>query len=424
MLIFAISQFWDPDCLLPGDDMLYNLGVMTDPVSAPDYDEAARTIVGQHKGEKVIIITDGDHFRTQDVHDLAFATAKAGREQGITDVGLEFLPRSQQKIIDSLASGQISKEEFLGIFDGAVTTHMDAAQTKVFYARLADEIQDGTKIHAQGTMVGISGITRDQAAIIDQTQILAFDKELDFIKFQREHAAELADDPKALAQKMYEQAEARRSTMSPEQLAGLAEIKAGMDTPGRSAAAYQSSVKSLFEINHPSFQKMSELSQKIGSMSGHSDINVRQKQDAEIADYIKQDMPENGSLLVVYGRGHTIHKQDIDANLRKQGISVMIVDAEIGGRNLTCTPIESPEVCDGRPRIMNNIDRARDDDRDPNRYRMPDFQKEPGTIKPVDYEKVKALLESPDAIRMSSVEPERAVPVPPGPQVKTPDFVA
>jgi hypothetical protein len=117
---------------------------------------------------------------------------------------------------------------------------------------------------------------------------------------------------------------------------------------------------------------------------GELSLEGRKSIDIENANKIEEILKkESGNLIVFYGVQHSIHDKDIDAELRKKGISVMIVDPDQG--EWACKPgsavaMGDTYACDDIKAGMRQTEKDIEAHGDPNRYTMPDVLGKPQEI--------------------------------------------
>jgi hypothetical protein len=113
-------------------------------------------------------------------------------------------------------------------------------------------------------------------------------------------------------------------------------------------------------------------------------MSIRRGLDEIVAKDIAGSLPRDGALIEIYGVVHSMHDRDIDENLRRGGISVLIVDTKSGPDDFKCTPAMPPQLCGDWPYMQWEIQNVVADhirkNGDPNRYLMPDIIRDPQNI--------------------------------------------
>ncbi len=363
--------------------MFHNSGM-----ADPKYAAGAKTLVDAYRGERVLMVNDTNHFRLNENMGFVSAVAAQAKEKGITSVGLEMVSPGQQAMMDAYRSKEISRPDFIKYFEGITHSHLTTLDARrQFYGHVADIMDSGLKVHPLGSYVGVVKDAQS-AELRNKQDELHVRRELDSNAFFKEHAAEIDKDPRAFLEKYVSYLD-KHGSLSERQSNLLGSVKMNikdLDDPENEFAKDKSYLRMLiaesFQAGHPATDEMVENGKKI--VMGEISLEGRQSIDAANANRIAQILQqEPGNMLVFYGVQHSIHDKDIDSELRKKGISTMIVDAEQG--EWACKPGSAKAMgfsysCESIEADLREAEKAIQAHGDPNRYKMPDVVGKPEEI--------------------------------------------
>ncbi len=354
----------------------------------PKYADGAKTIVDTYQGERVLILSDTNHYRAAETYGFSSAVIQQAQSKGITMAGYEIITPGQQPIMDAYMRKEISRSEFLQMYAESPGSGQlgDVDNRRKLYSEIADQMDKGIKVVGLGSYAGIvTDVETDKHAAHAET--LYAQAYVDAVKFNREHATDIDKDPKGFLNKYISHLE-KNGELSAGQKSALADIRETMSDPKNAAEMSDPKfVKSLIRdatiAGHPAFDERQEAMAKIKPPdNGGNLVSVRMQVDVGIADRIAKTLAENPgqNMAVVYGQVHTIHDKDIDGELRKKGISTMIVDANPGKWNCETDLKMDATSCGALDDAVRRMERDAQRSGDPNRYVMPDAVEKPNEI--------------------------------------------
>lgn len=350
----------------------------------PKYAAGAKTVVDKYQGERVLFVNDTNHFQTADNHGFATAVAEQARAKGVTTMGLEMIPPGQQAIFDAYMRKEITREEFLKIYEDVPMTHMETKEEKrAFYGGLADTMDKGTRIVGLGSYVGI-GCDADTEQYLIKAESAYVQIAVGSITFMREHDADIKKDPKAFLETYISHLE-KNGELSEKQKESLKSVKDDLADPANAEKLsdpefLKGLVTSAYHAGHPLHDEADENYGKVKPPNNGGDLaGVRKTVDVKVAENIAKTLAENpGNMVVVYGQLHTVHDKDLDSELRRRGISTMLVDPAHG--QWDCSKSIVSNSCTIFEDVLKYMEREAERHGDPNRYRMPDVVNKPGEI--------------------------------------------
>jgi hypothetical protein len=156
-----------------------------------------QALAAQVGDARVVLAMDTNHFRMDEIIApfLHPDFWKAMQAKGFTALGVEYLNPGHQPILDAFMTGQITRDEFLDIFqaprheNGA--RQMTAAQSADVMKGVANLIEHGIAVYGTNNMAG--GATNGDIHIA--LELEASDQSLSYIAFRRTHAEALRTDP-------------------------------------------------------------------------------------------------------------------------------------------------------------------------------------------------------------------------------------
>ncbi len=321
------------------------------------FDKAANTLLGRYRGEDVLLITDHNHYRPEDVHGFAYKVAENGAKDGrLKGIGLEIIPAGQQRLYDEFFNKQISREEFLTICEGMPHSHAQTpAQKRVYYEPLANLMEKGVKVIGVGSLTGAPATVETEPAA-QEAEALAIGMKIDYMKFRREHGAEIDKDPKAFLDKYMAEIEGRLPDLSDHQREAYVGFVSYLnDEQNRDffeGSGYKDEIPKLFEDIHSDQERFQKAKGKIVEVEDAGSMAARRAGDPVTAERIRQASDAlGGGLVVLYGAAHSNYAGDIDSVLRKHGSSVMIVDIGLGEKDKVAPRYRIDNIFDEPERI-------------------------------------------------------------------------
>lgn len=353
----------------------------------PKYAAGAKTLVDTYRGERVLILTDTNHYRAAETYGFASAAIQQAQSKGVTMAGYELIPPGQQPVLDAYFRKEISREDFLKIYAESPGSGQlgDVNNRRKLYAEIADQMDKGIKVVGLGSYAGIaSDVETDKHA--EHAETLYAQAYVEGIKFTKEHAADIDKDPKGFLNKYMAHLE-KAGELSAGQKSALADIRETMTDPkNASEMADPQFVKSLIRdatiAGHPTFdERQGALAKMKPPDNGGDLVSVRMQIDEGLANRIAKILAENpGNMAVVYGQVHTVHDKDIDGELRKKGISTMVVDVTPGKWDCERDTKMDTVSCGALDDVLRRMERDAQRSGDPNRYVMPDAVEKPAEI--------------------------------------------
>ena len=343
-------------------------------------------VLRQHEGQPVILFAE-IHTLSDVVLDAAIAVA----ERTGKPLGLETLYPSKMPVVDALRAGEISKEIFLRHFTdqtaqkpqpGTTDDYLGKARSKKKWENLADAILRGVEVVPLGSSIGnAKGVpkTVESAEILDQFDYLGSQ-----LSFKAQRFFKGTEAFGATSEKYYED----YATKVLERLDGFSEaqIKAFAEVINRRKRHdddFSAATMRIYEITQPEWLEQEKLLQRMRALAEkkpdplapefRKDYDPRMAGDPVVARKVKQQIDSGkDGMVVVYGASHTVHNTsragDIDSNLRKSGIPVLIVDVRSPSEVPHCAAVCKNVSDFFEMRVMQrNFEAAVKKDKDPDR---------------------------------------------------------
>lgn len=258
------------------------------------------------------------------------------------------------------------------------------AQKRVYYESLANLMEKGVKVIGVGSLTGAPATVETEPAA-QEAEALAIGMKIDYMKFRREHGAEIDKDPKAFLDKHMAEIEGRLPDLSDHQREAYVGFASYLnDEQNRDffeGSGYKDEIPKLFEDIHSDQERFQKAKGKIVEVEDAGSMTARRAGDPVTAERIRQASDSlGGGLVVLYGAGHSNYAGDIDSVLRKNGSSVMIVDIGLGEKDKVA-PAHAPDLMREKFSLVQEWIRADiKEDADPNRYRIDNIFDEPERI--------------------------------------------
>jgi hypothetical protein len=319
-------------------------------------------VIAAHRGQAVILFAD-IHSIADAVYDAAIATALKLKKP----FGTEIIGGPSLIYIDGYKKGEITREQYLDYvvpkdsvpMPGSGTYFLGHKRFREMMGRIADAVKDkGLEIVPLSTSLGVipGANTKEKAEIFDESSFLMASLQYKGDRlFQKEKAA-IERDPKKYYEGYVATVMQNFNGLGAVQKKTVSEIMGHEKTK---PSDYVFAIKQMQMILLPEVEQMQALEKKAKKTMdaepsedpkefrwgmSDKDIEVRASQDAAVGQKIKGfiDKDKRG-MVVAFGGGHTVEKAgrkglDIDGELRRLGVKVMIVDPVVKLDQL-CDPL-------------------------------------------------------------------------------------
>lgn len=341
--------------------------------------------------QRVVIISDTNHYRGLELLRFTLQTAAALRPQGVTAVGLEIVGAYEQNLYDALYEKRLSKDNFLRVINPSAETSSGQNSTndlRQMYLEIADAIEGGLRVYGLNTRA-YAPENPEIDALAEKKLSLEYQIAIDNIAFFNEHAAEITQDPKAFYNKMQALAELPADVSMQIQETLNTALAKNADTQNSSNIPYSLAIGHILTHQHPATAQIQEISDQLDARGGERDtdpeVYARKRYSADeiVAQNIIRHLETHQGIVVQYGALHTVYgrngtrdvgKEDLDGALRERGVSPMIVSPYFGAGTVECRPLMPKFVCDVWPDIAGYLQEHEKNSGDSDRYTIPDIQ--------------------------------------------------
>lgn len=309
--------------------------------------KSAEGVAASTVGYQVVIFSD-IHSVADIIYQGAIKTARlTGRS-----LGMEFFSSNLHLYKDALRKKEITPKEFAQIVvpEGSEYISPNAAYylgRKRALAMMEDigkAIVDGVDIVPLGSFAGLYGMTAQEESVLEGEEYAGTMVEIKKTVFLREEGPKIDANPQKYYQEYKQKALVDYDLMSEDQKNDVADILArDVNTPEE----YAQAAKDLYIAAMPErsgwdamMQNVREIYEK-NKNNEELDTETRLRHDQIVAQNIKRYITENNrEMVVIYGGAHTMLRfsndtkdweqrkagKDIDGELRKLGMRVVVVD--------------------------------------------------------------------------------------------------